>query len=149
MLTIKNKGSMQLARTERVRSSTGIYHVIQRGINRQVIFHEDEDFLRYLSTLERAKRECGCELYGYCLMSNHIHLLIREHSDIFTISNLIKKIASSYVHWYNRKYQRTGHLFEERFKSEVVEDDQYLLTVIRYIHQNPTKSQMVEAVCEY
>ena len=84
---------------------------------------------------------CNYILYAYCLMSNHIHLLIRERKD--TIGMAIKRIASSYVYYYNHKYSRDGHLFRERFKSETVNDMAYFLALLRYIHQNPVKVGMV------
>ena len=80
-------------------------------------------------------------------MSNHIHLLIRERED--TIGIAIKRIASSYVYYYNHKYSRDGHLFRERFKSEPVNDMAYFVTLLRYIHQNPLKAGMVKAVKDY
>ncbi len=138
-----------MVRQARKISSTGIYHIIQRGVNRQVIFHEEEDFERFISTLLRFKLECNLEIMGYCLMSNHIHLLVRDNLELSAVSAFIKKVSSSYVYWYNMKYERTGHLFEERFKSEVVEDERYLLTVIRYIHQNPVKAGLVGQIMDY
>ena len=80
-------------------------------------------------------------------MNNHIHLLMRETRE--PISQAIKRISSSYVHWYNLKYKRCGHLFQERFKSEVVETDAYFLTVLRYIHQNPMKAGLVTRIGDY
>jgi len=133
-----------LARRARVRSNTGIYHVMIRGINRQAIFEDDEDRIRFIDTLREYKDISKYEIYGYCLMDNHIHLLIKEIDE--SISLIIKRISSSYVHWYNTKYERLGHLFQERFRSEVVEDDGYFLTVLRYIHQNPVKAKIAENV---
>ena len=86
-------------------------------------------------------------LYAYCLMSNHIHLLIREREE--TIGMAIKRIASSYVYYFNHKYSRDGHLFRERFKSEPVNDMAYFETLLRYIHQNPVKAGMVAEVKGY
>jgi REP element-mobilizing transposase RayT len=115
-----------------------------RGINRQAIFEDDEDRIRFIDTLREYKDISKYEIYGYCLMDNHIHLLIKEIDE--SISLIIKRISSSYVHWYNTKYERLGHLFQERFRSEVVEDDGYFLTVLRYIHQNPVKAKIAENV---
>ena len=86
-------------------------------------------------------------LYGYCLMANHFHLLIREREE--TIGNIVKRIASSYVYYYNHKYLRNGHLFKERFKSEPVNDISYFTTLLRYIHQNPVKAGIVKEVKDY
>jgi REP element-mobilizing transposase RayT len=80
-------------------------------------------------------------IYGYCLMSNHTHLLIREKTD--HISRIMSRIGTSYAWWYNRKYNRSGHVFQGRYGSECVEYDKYLLIVIRYIHNNPVKAGMV------
>lgn len=115
----------------------GIYHIIIRGINRQIIFEDKQDRYQYLKTLKRYKEISKYQLYGYCLMDNHIHLLCKETDE--SISKVVKRISSSYVHWYNAKYERSGHLFEGRFKSETVEDVRYFLTALRYI-QNPQKA---------
>lgn len=130
-----------MPRKPRTKSSTGVYHVMLRGINRQTIFEDDEDRLKYLSVLKKFKDVSKYKLYSYCLMGNHIHLLIKEEKE--SISTVIKRISSSYVYWYNLKYSRCGHLFQERFKSEAVEDKKYFLTVLRYIHQNPLKAGLV------
>ena len=127
-----------MARLARERSNSGIYHVMVRGINRQSLFEDDEDRQRLIQTIGVYKSISNYDLYGYCLMNNHIHLLMRETRE--PISQAIKRISSSYVHWYNLKYKRCGHLFQERFKSEVVETNAYFLTVLRYIHQNPIKA---------
>lgn len=136
-----------MARTAREISNTGIYHIMLRGINRQTIFEDNEDMIRFLDTLARYKDDCLLELYSYCLMGNHVHLLMKETAE--PISKIIKRICSSYVYWYNKRYERCGHLFQERFRSEVVETDSYFLTVIRYIHQNPVKAKIVKTVEEY
>ncbi len=103
--------------------------------------------MKYLSILEKYKEVSGYEIYGYCLMDNHIHLLFKEYEE--SIAQSLKRIGSSYVYWYNKKHDRCGHLFQDRFKSEVVEDDKYLLVVLRYIHQNPLKAGLVKAVSDY
>ena len=136
-----------MSRYARRKSESGIFHIMLRGINKQTIFEDDEDRERFLETIERYKAISEYEIYGYCLMSNHIHLLIRETED--PIATIIKRICSSYVYWYNSKYGRCGHLFQERYKSEIVEDDVYLLTVLRYIHQNPLKAGLSKDIKEY
>ncbi|HHV18852.1 MAG TPA: transposase [Thermoanaerobacterales bacterium] len=136
-----------MTRTAREISNTGIYHIVLRGINKQNIFHDMEDKERFLNTLKKYKGICEYEIYGYCLMNNHIHILIKEGKE--TISQIMKRIGASYVYWYNTKYERSGHLFQGRFKSETVEDEKYLLTVLRYIHQNPTKAGIVEEIANY
>lgn len=136
-----------MARSLRKKSSTGIYHVMLRGINGQPIFDEEEDRYRLLSTFYRYKRVSGFQLFAYCFMENHIHLLIQENEE--TISQVVKRVSASYVYWYNRKYERSGYLFQGRFLSEVVENDSYFLTVLRYIHQNPVKAGLQKRVEDY
>lgn len=130
-----------MPRGARVKSSSGVYHVMMRGIGRQDIFHDAEDRERFIETLVRFKRVSKYKVYGYCLMDNHIHLLIKEEKE--AISQSIKRIGVSYVYWFNAKYERYGTLFQGRFKSENVEDERYLLVVLRYIHQNPLKAGLV------
>lgn len=136
-----------MARYARKKSESGIFHVMLRGINKQTIFEDDEDRERFLETIERYKTVSKYEIYGYCLMSNHVHLLLKETEE--PISAIIKRICSSYVYWYNWKYERCGHLFQERYKSETVENEGYLLTVLRYIHQNPVKAGLSKNIKEY
>lgn len=136
-----------MARKAREKSSSGIYHVILRGINRQSIFEDDEDRLKLLEAFAKYKEISQCQIFAYCLMDNHIHILLQETQE--SISMLIQRVSSSYVLWYNRKHERCGHLFQERFKSEAVETDSYFLTVLRYIHQNPLKAKIVSEVAAY
>jgi putative transposase len=129
-------------RQARERSKSGAYHVILRGINRQDIFYEDNDYLHLLETIDKMKSDHQFEVYGYCLMTNHVHLLVRENTD--SISRIMSRIGTSYASWYNRKYGRSGHVFQGRYGSECVESDDYLLTVIRYIHNNPVKAGIAQ-----
>ena len=118
-----------------------------RGINRQQIFVDDEDNRKFLSILRKCKEVCGFELYAYCLMGNHLHLLLKEGKE--ELGQVFKRIAGSYVYWFNAKYQRVGHLFQDRFRSEPVEGDDYFLTVLRYIHQNPVKAGLARDAEDY
>ncbi|MCT4566213.1 MAG: transposase [Maledivibacter sp.] len=136
-----------MPRKAREKSSTGVYHAILRGINRQKIFEDDEDYEKLLETFKDHKEKSGYEIYAYCLMSNHIHLLIKEGKE--NLGTVFRRIGATYVYWYNWKYNRRGHLFQDRYKSEVVENDKYFLTVNRYIHQNPLKAGMVKKISEY
>ena len=127
-----------MARTARKLSESGIYHVILRGINRQQIFYDEEDYEYFISLLERFQAVSHYELYAYCLMGNHIHLLLKTGDE--PLDRIFRRIGASFVYWYNLKYQRVGHLFQNRFKSEPVETDQYFLTAMRYILRNPVKA---------
>ena len=145
-----------MPRQARKESGTGIFHVMMRGINHMNIFEDEEDNHQFINTLDRMRvrydddgKPCGtnCIYYAYCLMGNHFHLLIRERDE--RVGETVKRIASSYVYYYNRKYGRDGHLFKERFKSEPVNDMAYFTVLLRYIHQNPVKAGIVERVKDY
>lgn len=136
-----------MPRQARKKSETGIYHIMLRGINQQQIFEDSEDFSKFLQVLKDCKAISEFEIYAYCLMGNHIHLLIQEIKE--PIEQIMKRIATRFVYWYNIKYQRVGHLFQDRFKSEPVEDDAYFLAVLRYIHQNPIKAGICKKPQDY
>lgn len=136
-----------MPRQARKKAESGIYHVMLRGINRQQIFEDAEDYYQFLDIVHKCCEECEFKLYAYCLMGNHVHLLLKEQID--GLETIFKKIGGRYVYYYNVKYQRIGHLFQDRFKSEPVDDDSYFLTVLRYIHQNPVKAKMCARVEDY
>lgn len=136
-----------MPRQARKVSKTGIYHIMLRGINRQRVFQDDEDCCVFINSIRKVKTKSKFELYAYCIMGNHVHLLLREKDE--PVSLIMQRVCSSFVYWYNIKHDRFGHLFQERFKSEAVENDKYLLTVLRYIHQNPVKAKIVEQIKDY
>ena len=136
-----------MARMARRKSRTGIYHIMLRGINRQIIFEDDEDYQNFMGTIKETQEKSGYEVYAYCLMSNHVHLLLKEETEDLGIA--FRRIGAIYVYWYNWKYSRRGHLFQARYKSEAVETDSYFLTVLRYIHQNPYKAGIVKNIADY
>ena len=136
-----------MPRQARRKSKSGIYHIMLRGINQQQIFEDSEDFEKILQILKDCKAVSEYKLFAYCLMGNHIHLLVQEDKE--PIEQVMKRIATRFVYWYNIKYQRVGHLFQDRFKSEPVEDDAYFMTVIRYIHQNPIKAGLCKNISDY
>lgn len=136
-----------MPRQARKKSECGIYHIMLRGINRQQIFEDAEDYYKFLAILKEYKEISEYSIYAYCLMGNHIHLLLREGTE--SLEQVFKRICGKFVYWYNVKYQRTGHLFQDRFKSEPVDTQEYLQTVIRYIHQNPVKAKLCKHVSGY
>lgn len=135
-----------MPRQARVRSITGIYHIMLRGIDKRDIFLENEDKLKFLECIERAKAKGNFKALGYCLMDNHIHMLLKESEEIGTS---IKRITVGYVGWHNKKCDRTGHLFQNRYLSELLTTEEYLLTVLRYIHQNPVKARIAVSAGDY
>ena len=116
-----------MARPLREISSTGIYHVMLRGINRQIIFEHPVDYRKFIDLLclmISPSDELGrplpslCRIYAYCLMPNHVHMIIQEKSE--NLSIVIHRIATAYALYYNKKYERCGHLFQDRFRSEPI-----------------------------
>jgi REP element-mobilizing transposase RayT len=136
-----------MPRKARRKSESGIYHIMMRGINHHNIYEDKEDYEKFIRTLLQYKEKCGYEIYAYCLMSNHVHLLLKIGHE--PLEQVMRRICGSYVYWYNWKYQRIGNLFQDRFKSEAVEDDAYFFNVQRYIHQNPLKAGLVKRVEHY
>ncbi len=130
-----------MVRVARKKSRTGIYHIMLRGVNKKQIFHDDEDHMRFLEVVGDTKEKSSFQVYGWCLMGNHVHLLLCEGNEDISIS--MKRIGVSYAWYYHTKYKTVGHLFQDRFRSEPVDQERYLLTVIRYIHQNPAKAGIV------
>ena len=129
---------IDMPRTARKASLSNIYHVMMRGVNRQPIFENDGDRLHFMSVLKECKEISGFRLHAFCLMPNHLHFLIEPAGEPLDL--VFRRIGIRYAVWYNRKHQRAGHLFQDRFRSENVENDLYYMTVLRYILQNPMKA---------
>ncbi len=136
-----------MARTARKKSESNIYHVMLRGINRQQIFLDEEDNRKFLSIVNRCREMSGFNLYAYCLMGNHVHLLLQADGE--PLEQVMKRIGTRFVMWYNQKYERTGHLFQDRYRSEPVQDQRYFLTVLHYILNNPVKAGLCSKAVDY
>lgn len=127
-----------MPRKRRIKASSSIYHIVIRGLDRQIMFETAKDYQKYMEIVDLYKSECDFKLYAYCLMSNHVHLLLKTGP--VPLETIFRKINTHYASWFNMKYQRTGHLQQERYYSEPVEDVSYFINVIRYIHHNPTNA---------
>ncbi|MGN0141776.1 MAG: REP-associated tyrosine transposase [Roseburia sp.] len=136
-----------MPRTSREESSTGIYHIVCKGVNHESIFETDREKRRMRLILERKGTEYELEIYAYCIMSTHFHLLVR--GKLCDISSYISRSEIVYAVHYNKKKGRNGHLFQNRFHSECVESERYFWNCINYIHNNPVKAQIVERPEEY
>ena len=119
------------------------HHVVQRGHNRQVIFAHDDDCRRYLADLRELKEAFGVKVYAYCLMTNHVHLLLAPVESAAGLGQLMKALAARTTRYRNRLEGRSGTLWESRYKSSVVQTDTYLLACSRYIELNPVRARMV------
>ena len=116
----------------------GYRHVIVRGIGKQILFENDDDNRYYIKLLEKYSKDTGVGVCAYCLMENHVHLLLHDNGTDTAL--FMKKMGVSYSAFYNGKYERTGHLFQDRYKSENINDEKGYLAVLRYILRNPEKA---------
>ncbi len=123
-------------------------HIIQRGNNRQACFYDESDYVFYLDCLLEYSRKTNCTIHGYILMTNHVHLLLTPR-DKNSVGQLMKLLGQRYVQYINRTYQRSGTLWEGRFRSCIAQEDNYLLQCQRYIELNPVRAEMVEHPAEY
>ena len=132
-----------MPRTARHSSRTGFLHLIMRGISRQVLFEDRSDYQKYLAVLRRYAEETHIKICAYCLMENHVHLLIHDGQN--QTSLFAKKVGVSYSIYFNKKHDRGGHLFQDRYLSEAVESEAYLFAAFRYILNNPAKAGICPA----
>lgn len=125
------------------------HHVIHRGHNRQTLFACDDDFRYYLENLAEWKNKLGCRLYAYCLMTNHVHLVVDPGDDPESLAKLMKRVAGRQTRYVNRLEGRSGTLWEGRYRSSIVCKDTYLLACCRYVEMNPVRAYMVSHPSEY
>lgn len=129
-----------MARKPRIHYEGALYHVLVRGNNRSYIFRSKDNKEEYKTIISKCKKRYRFKLYAYCIMDNHAHLLI-EVEDI-PLSKIMQGIQQVFTQYYNRRNRTTGHVFEQRYKSFLCDKDHYLLSLIRYIHQNPVRSKL-------
>jgi putative transposase len=134
-------------RRPRLEIQGGLYHIITRGNNRRLIFGSDDDYRKFLLQLADQKAKVPFYLYAYCLMPNHIHLLVERRRD--SISRFMQRLLTSYSQYHNRKYNKSGHLLQGRYKSILCQSDQYLAELVRYIHLNPVRARMVRRAQDF
>lgn len=137
-----------MPRTARVVLPHYPHHVVQRGHNRQVVFAERRDYERYLGTLRELKERFAVAVYAFCLMTNHVHLLVSPREPD-AIGKLMKRLAGRQTRHRNRLEGRTGTLWEARYKSSLVQRDDYLLACLRYIELNPVRARIVAEPEDY
>ena len=136
-----------MPRKPRIMSSTGIYHIILRSVNQHIIFEDDSDYQKFLFVLADCVKKYDSQIYAYCLMDNHIHILI--HSSPEYLASFFQSLGTKFVRWYNNKYCRSGHLFQDRFYSVAIENNSSFLSVLPYIHNNPVKANICRHPSEY
>lgn len=134
-------------RTTRKESTSGYYHVMIRGINKLPIFATKVEKEKIIQYIIEVKEEVKVAIVAYCIMNNHLHLLVKAEKE--NLVQMMKKVGIRYAMYYNKKYERIGSVFQDRFKSQNVENEGYLLCAIRYIHNNPVKAKIVKEVTDY
>ncbi len=130
-----------MPRQARLDAPGALHHIIIRGINKAPIFKDDQDKTRFLERLAENVGQGGCKVYAWVLMTNHLHLLFKSGKD--GISSVMRKQLTWYAQYFNRRHKRTGHLFENRYKSIICEEETYLLALVRYIHLNPVRARII------
>ncbi len=138
-----------MPRTARVIVPNMPHHIVQRGHDRKAVFVEDCDYQYYLDNLREWKQALGINVYSYCLMTNHIHLIVEPNDETSAVSELMKRLAGKQTRWVNRLERRSGSLWESRFKISPIDRDNYLLQCCRYVELNPVKAKMVKCPEDY
>jgi putative transposase len=138
-----------MARAVRILLPDYPHHVIHRGHNRSPLYSCETDFNVYLANLAELKIECGCLVHAFCLMTNHVHLIVTPVDNAGNLSKLMKKVAGRYTGYMNATYSRTGTAWNGRFKSNPIQTNQYLLACSRYVELNPVRAGMVSRPDDY
>lgn len=136
-----------MSRIPRIEFSGALYHVLNRGNNKNNIFLDEKDYRVFLNHLEEVKQEKDFVLYSYCLMPNHFHLLVKTNE--FPLSKIMQKLLTSYAIYFNSRYDRKGHLFQNRYKAIICDKENYLFSLIQYIHLNPLRAGLVKNINDY
>jgi REP element-mobilizing transposase RayT len=136
-----------MARRPRLFAPGVLYHVIVRGNQRQKTFLDSQDYLAYLERLGKYRRKFDYLVHAYCLMPNHVHLLLESSED--PLSKFMQGLQQSYSQYFNLRHRKVGHVFQGRYKAIICQKDEYLLELIRYIHLNPIRANMVKRPEEY
>lgn len=124
------------------------YHIITRGNQRQAVFLDEKDYYVYLSSMKRYKRRYGFLLYGFCLMPNHVHI-VGQAKELSNLAKFMQGLSRSYTAYFNKQYNKVGHLWQGRFKSKIIAKDGYLIDCIQYIEHNPLRANIVKSALEY
>lgn len=138
-----------MPRSARFLLANAYYHVVTRGNHKQKVFLNNRDYEYYLFLMKKYKLKFHISLCGYCLMPNHIHLMVRPQNSVEDLSLFMKSLSQTYAQYFNAKYAKCGHLWQSRFKSMVISDENYLLECIKYVEFNPVRAQLTQSPGEY
>ncbi len=137
-----------MPRVKRQKSSTGLYHVFVRGINKEKVFNQVREKQYFKRVIKKYFNKYDVEIHAYCIMSNHAHLIIKSNEKQ-QLSYFMASVLAEYAQYYNHKHNRNGHVFQNRFGSECIENEKYYWNCIKYIHMNPVKALMVSSASDY
>lgn len=146
-MKVKGNGEKIMARMPRILAESNTYHIVMKSNNSEQLFFDDADYTMFLKSIKSACNEYDAKILAYCVMNNHIHLLI-QFSDV-NMSNVFKSFGASFAYKYNKKYNHSGSIFNGRYYSKAVDDEAYLLAVLRYIHYNPLKAGICDELGDY
>jgi putative transposase len=137
-----------MPRVARALADGHCYHILNRGNGRQQVFHKDQDYSAFINLLNEARQRYPISLFSYCLMPNHFHLLVRAEKGE-ELSRCMQWLMTSHVRRYHRHYGGSGHIWQGRYKSFIVQQDSYLVTAARYIESNPLRAGLVDQVQDW
>ncbi|MDD5691701.1 MAG: transposase [Candidatus Omnitrophica bacterium] len=137
-----------MARAARLTLENACYHIMTRGNQKQTTFIENEDFVKYFKLIKHYKRKYGFKLYGYCLMPNHVHLIVTLGRPV-KLGKIMQGLNQTYTMWFNKKYNKVGHLWQGRYKSMLIQKNKYLLDCIEYVEMNPIRAKMNKSPFDY
>lgn len=136
-----------MPRKPRQKSATNYYHIVSRGLNKIAVFKDKREKSRILNLIKENYEEYNVKFYAYCIMSNHFHLLLE--AELKELASFMAKITAAYAHYYNYKNNRTGYVFQGRFRSQCIETESYFWNCLRYIHLNPVKAGICKNIMDY
>ena len=139
-----------MPRQSRIDTPGALHHIMARGIEGGKIFRDNDDREHFIERLEKILKETETSCYAWALIPNHFHILLRTGPT--PITTVMRRLLTGYAQWYNRRYRRQGHVFQNRYKSILCQEDKYFLELIRYIHLNPIRAKIVEdldSLCSY
>ena len=137
-----------MPRAARICVEDGVFHILAKGNNKQKIFEDESDYNVYKNILKKLKEEQPFNLYHWCLMSNHVHMII-ETNEKTKLSKMMKRLGLFYYSCYKKKYGYAGHFWQDRFKSLLIDKDEYLLACGLYIERNPVRARIVKSAKDY
>ncbi|MBN2831518.1 MAG: transposase [Candidatus Omnitrophica bacterium] len=137
-----------MSRPIRLIIDNSIHHVMARGNQKQKTFLDHEDYQKYLEILKHYKYKFRFKLFGYCLMPNHVHLIIRINQGK-DLQKIVQGLNQTYTIWFNQKYDKVGHLWQGRYKNMLIQNNSYLIDCIEYVELNPVRAKIIERPAYY